>query len=179
MNHGGAANGGRGGAGAASGSGGACNGVDLAAPAQPVKFVLHSNTPVYVKEDCSLNYQLTSACTGAAPLLTEAFCVSECSATAPGCIACGQCFSGAREVTPILPQQIDWSGEVYELETAANGCSCATSHAAPPGAYTFSIQAYLTPEDAMTGANAYHHRVDFTLPAPNGTVSVDLGFIGI
>jgi len=37
----------------------------------------------------------------------------------------------------------------------------------------------LSSDDAMTGTSAFHHRVSFTLPAPNDTVFVDLGFIGI
>jgi hypothetical protein len=144
-----------------------------------VKFVLHTNTPVYVREDCTLNYQLTSVCTGSTPLSTDAFCVVACKDVSLGCIACGACLMGAREVTPTAPQQINWSGEVYEYGMAPTGCTCATGHAAPAGAYTFSIDAYLSAEDATRGVNAYHHRIDFTLPVPNGTVSVDLGFTGI
>jgi len=178
---GGAAQGGaaQGGHAGVSGFGGACSSNDSGATAQPVTFVLHTNTPVYVKETCTLAYQLTAACSGSKRLSTDAFCVADCSNTTQGCIACGACFSGARAVTPSAPQQIVWNGEVYEFGTTASGCSCATGHAAPPGAYTFSIDAYLTAEDAIAGTNGYTHRVDFTLPAPDGTVSVDLGFIGI
>ncbi|MET0793661.1 MAG: hypothetical protein ABW061_19230 [Polyangiaceae bacterium] len=175
----GADSGGQAGAGAASGSGGECNAIDLPAPAQPLKFVLQTNTPVFVKETCTLNYQLTSICSGSTPLSTEAFCVADCNDASMGCIACGACFSGVREVTPSAPQEIDWDGKLYDFGTAPNGCSCATSHGAPSGAYTFSIDAYLSADDAMTGANAFHHRVDFRLPAPNDTVIVDLGFMGI
>ncbi len=166
-------------AGAAGGSGGACNGIGSGAPAQPLKFVLQTNTSVYVKQTCTLNYQLTSTCTGSTPLTTQASCVSECSDRTVGCIACGACFSGALEVTPIAPQEISWSGNLYEFGTAPNGCACATGHAAPPGEYTVSIDAYLSADDAINETNAFHHRVDFTLPAPNDTVIVDLGFTGI
>jgi hypothetical protein len=175
----GTSNGGEAGAGATGGSAGNCIVLDSGGPVHPVHFVLQTNTPVFVKEGCSLEYQLTSACTGLRPLTTQVNCAPDCSNAAIGCLNCGECFSGARAVTPSAPQQIDWSGQVYEFGTAPNGCSCATGHVAAPGNYAFSIDAYLSSDDAMTGTSAFHHRVSFTLPAPNDTVFVDLGFIGI
>jgi len=174
---GGTSSGGQGSGGATGGSAGECT--VLNTPAYPVRFVLQTNTTVYVKESCTLEYELTSECTGLTPLTTQVVCAADCNHAELGCSTCGACFSGARAVTPSSPQPIDWSGEVYEYGTTPSGCSCATSHIAAPGKYTFSIDAYLSSDDAMTGANAFHHHVSFTLPAPNDTVIVDLGFIGI
>jgi hypothetical protein len=109
----------------------------------------------------------------------NAFCVADCSDTSIGCIACGACFSGAKEVAPGTPIDDTWDGRIYQYGMLASGCSCATGHYAAPGSYTLVISEFLSESDAMNNANPYVLKIPFQLPAPNGVVSVDLGFSGI
>ena len=173
--------GGSGTVGGAAGEGGVggCGPSTSASGPYPVRFVFSSNTPVYIKEDCQLNYALYSCNSGTNPLVREASCVADCSDTSIGCVACGACFSGSAFVGPSTTIEDTWGGKIYKYGTLPSGCSCTSGANAAPGVYTLRLSEYFTESDARANTNPYPREVQFELPAPNGTVLVDLGFTGI
>jgi hypothetical protein len=143
----------------------------------PVKFVFSSNTPVYLRFECSLNYNLY-AC-GSSALTRSGACTADCSDTSSGCIACGACAFGAKPVGPGASLEDSWDGRIYSYGTLPSGCPCTTGANAAPGMYTIGLSEFFSEADALANTNGYPRQVQFQLPAPNGVVQVDLGFIGI
>jgi len=168
-----------GGAAGEGGVGGDCGPSTSPSGPYPVRFVFSSNTPVYIKEECRLNYDLFSCNSGASPIVRDASCVADCNDTSIGCIACGACFSGAAFVGPGATVEDAWGGMIYKYGTLPSGCSCASGANAAPGVYTLLVSEYFTESDALMNTNPYLRKIQFELPAPNGTVLVDLGFTGI
>lgn len=144
----------------------------------PVKFVFSSNTPVYLRFECSLSYNLY-AC-GSSALPRSGACTADCSDTSSsGCIACGACAFGAKPVGPGASLEDSWDGRIYSSGTLPSGCPCTTGANAAPGMYTIGLSEFFSEADALANTNGYPRQVQFQLPAPNGVVEVDLGFIGI
>jgi len=170
----------QGGAGAAAGSsfgGDGCGPKTSPLGPYPVKFVFSSNTPMYLRFDCSLNYNLY-AC-GSSALTRSNACTADCSDTSSGCIACGACAYGAKPVGPGASLEDSWDGRIYSFGTLPSGCACTTGANAAPGMYTIGLSEFFSEADALANTNGYPRQVQFQLPAPNGVVQVDLGFIGI
>ncbi len=165
-----------------TGAGGSACG-DVAPPANPypVDFVFTSNTPVYVKNSCSLSYELYSCWSGTSAIAREAGCVADCNSASTGCVACadGACANAATLVGPNAPLKDHWTGMTYTYGTLPAGCSCASAAPATAGVYRLSISVYLSEQDALMGTNPYPVNIQFTLPAPSNVVNVDLGFEAI
>lgn len=164
---------------AGTGGGTSCGYMPMMAPV-PVKFTFTTNMPLYLRQDCSLGFNLYT-CDGdeTSSLNYEASCVADCSASGDGCVACGACPLGATEVTGDAPAQSYWGGELYTYGTLASGCPCATGQPAASGEYTISVMTYFSAADAMSGTNGIEHRQAFTYPPPGGAVNVFVGFLGI
>jgi len=143
----------------------------------PVKFVFSSNTPVYLRFECGLTYDLY-AC-GSSTLLRRPGCTPDCSDTSSGCWECGVCSSGVDPIGPGVSLEESWDGQIYSYGTTPSGCRCATGANAAPGMYTIGLSEFFSEADALANTNGYPRQVQFQLPAPNGVVQVDLGFIGI
>jgi hypothetical protein len=157
-----------------AGKGGGCGLSTSPSGPYPVDFVFSSNTPVYIRQDCALNYDLYDC--GLMPIVRSAPCVVDCNAMSNGCSTCGQCPYGALRVGPGAPLKDSWGGQIYEYGTLPSGCPCASAANATPGPYSIVVRAFLTEADALANTNPYVHTVQFELPAPNGLVAVDLGF---
>jgi hypothetical protein len=88
-------------------------------------------------------------------------------------------MSFTTEIAPGAPFDDEWDGRIYKYSTSPSGYSCATGYNAAPGLYTLVVSEFLSESDAATNTNPFVREVPFRLPAPNGVVSVDLGFYGI
>jgi hypothetical protein len=69
--------------------------------------------------------------------------------------------------------QDSWLGTTFTFGTNSDGCNCHNTFEAPAGKYRIEVPVYLNPEPYASGP-VHTAVVDFTLPAPNGTVTVDL-----
>jgi hypothetical protein len=94
-----------------------------------------------------------------------------------GCIACGACMLLAIGVTPNQPQYTEWSGFTYTFDQNPTGCSCHNQLVAPPGKYAIKVPVFLSQQDAESNNPVYDAWAYFELPAPNGTVEVNLAVV--
>ena len=169
--------GGSGAGGSFAGQGGSCGPATSPSGPYPVNFVFTTNTPVYIRNDCTLDYDLYSCNSGGTPLKRSAACVADCNSQASGCLACGPCPLGAELIQPGDMIKDSWGGKIYTYGSLPSGCACASGSNAAPGVYHIAVVSYFSAADAMAKTNGYSHTVQFMLPAPNGIVQVDLGFI--
>jgi hypothetical protein len=157
----------------AAGAAGTCGSTPLPANPYPVKFVFNAGYTVYVRQTCTLEYQLYGC--ASTPVARSASCVADCSDTSSnGCIACGACPILAKAIGPSAPLEDTWNGESYTYGTLPSGCACASGAPAPAGTYSLSISVFSSAADAMSNVNGFPLSVQFTLPAVNNVVTVDL-----
>lgn len=139
-----------------------------------IQFVVKTNQPSYIVQDCYTQYTVTSCVDGyQAAIGLHGDCTVDCSESM-GCIDCGACPYSAVAVGPNAPYYDKWSGEQFVFGTNQAGCTCHDSFDAPPGKYRINVPVYKSEQDALMGVNASVVGVDFTLPAPNGTVVVPI-----
>jgi hypothetical protein len=152
--------------------------VETSEPA-PHQVALHFQNPgadpVFLREDCSLNFSILSCADGYTdPLSRSGSCSIECGDPTGGCIACGACPLYEVAV-PAGGQHTDaWSGHHYTYDTGPDGCTCHNEHFAPAGRYRVRVPVFTTPEGALNGPPDYEATADFELPAPGGVVEISL-----
>jgi hypothetical protein len=140
-----------------------------------IRFVNPINEPRYIRQECQINWELFACADGySQPLPHSAFCMTDCTNSSGGCIACGACMLDGVEVTPDKPVETDWNGQTYTFGNTAEGCQCYTASAAPPAKYAIDVPVYMTQDDAMSSKVAYVVRHEFALPSPTGIVDVPL-----
>ncbi len=176
--------GGSGGTGAVGGSGGTggmppeCRGPVTEPGPYPstLRFVNPLRSSLWLREECELRWQLYSCADGYQQALSHsAMCTSACDDVVNGgCIVCGACMVGAREVTSAQPAEVAWQGSVYDFDTV-QGCYCHREQNPLPGKYRFTTQVYATEQEAREGSAAGRTvSVEVELPAPGGVVTIDL-----
>jgi hypothetical protein len=134
-----------------------------------------ASVPYYIVEDCSLQYTITSCADGyVQPIVRTGDCTVDCGEKETGCIACGACPFGAKEVTSAFPIDGNWAGYQYTFEQTKQGCDCHVQHVAPAGKYRVNLSVFASEQDAQDGVVSHEVSVDFTLPAPGGMVDVPL-----
>jgi len=176
----GAVGGGSGGSGAVAGSGGMPNECTVPASgpgpyATKIRFVNKSSTPIWLREDCMVRYELYSCADGYQVELPHAAdCMMSCSDDFGGCIACGACMVQAHEVTPTTPVETEWSGNTYKFSTNGTGCQCYDQFAAPAGKYAIRLPVWFSEEQATSFGPSAEAMGYFELPAPNGVVEVNV-----
>jgi hypothetical protein len=139
----------------------------------PVKFVFNAAYTVYVRQTCSLEYQLSDC--SLKPILRSNACEADCNDTSSsGCVACAACPYSAKAVGPNAPLDDAWSGESYTPGVLPSDCACVSGAPAPAGTYWLSISVYSSAADAMSNVNGFPLSVPFTLPAANNVVTVNL-----
>ncbi len=138
-------------------------------------FVSKNVQPVYLLEECRLQYHVKSCADDyQSALAITADCTVDCSdPPVGGCMACGACMSQMVPVSEATSAQASWLGNTYTFGTNSDGCSCHNTFEAPAGKYRIEVPVYLSLEP-YTAEPVHTAVVDFTLPAPNGTVTVDL-----
>lgn len=135
-----------------------------------------SGSTLYLYQDCSIELAITSCADGYVDAIsTSGACTAVCGTG--DCIECGACPENAVPVTQGGAVQWGWDGNIYTFGQQ-NGCTCFTSAAAPGGDYRITISVYTSEADALSHANGTPVSVDFSLPAPNGVVEVDLAAAG-
>jgi hypothetical protein len=166
--------GGYGGDAGSAGVAGTCGSAPAPPNPYPVKFVFNAGYTVYVRQTCSLEYQLYGC--ESSPVVRSAACVADCNDTSSnGCLACaGACPFSAVAVGPNASIEDTWNGESYTYGTLPSGCACASGAPAPAGTYTLSISVFSSAADAMSNTNAFPLSIQFTLPAVNNVVMVNL-----
>ncbi|MCB9590886.1 MAG: hypothetical protein H6718_36110 [Polyangiaceae bacterium] len=169
-----------GGSGASGGAGGMPNECRVETMRQgpyPVTFVFTNSDPgypVYIQQDCSLNYSLSSCSDGYVNALSRSGdCTASCD-NYQGCIACGACPWSRLEVTSNDSLEDTWAGNVYTFSNAPDGCTCHDVHSAPAGKYRISVPLYATPDPNTDDGPVYIVTQDFELPATNDVVFVDV-----
>lgn len=193
---GGTSSGGTGGSGATGGSGGGTGGAtggtgaggtggvpqtcespsSSPGPYQTIfRFTTNSPTPVYIQDNCQLEWSLFECADGYANALSRSgACTIDCAEPSAGCIACGACQSLAQPVSANAPLEDEWSGNYFTFGTTPDGCSCHEQHAAPNAKYRATVNVYASEDDALSGTNPHAVSVDFALPAPYGYVEIPL-----
>ena len=131
--------------------------------------------PAFLREDCVLNYTISSCEFGFASVTTRALCSQACDSTGSGCIDCGACPQAGIPVDVGAKTTDTWSGKRYTFGTTSEGCSCHEEHVARAGKYQIRVPVYASDMDAQAGTPSYDVTVNFDLPAPNGVVVVPIG----
>ncbi len=179
------ATGGSGASGGSSGSGGMppeCS-VPSNGPgpyAVTIRFINPTAEPLFVRQDCALNWSLYSCADGYTSEIDHvADCMGSCSDPSGGCIACGACMMMGHEVTNSQPYEVDWSGNTFTFGQNSNGCQCYDAHAAPAGKYSILIPVFYSDQDAQNDQKAFDAYGWLDLPAPGGIVEVVLSPPGL
>jgi len=142
-----------------------------------IRFVNPIGQPLWVREDCQLNWDLYSCADGYAQELPHsADCSVDCSDSGMGCIACGACMMQGLEVTNTQPLEREWSGYTYTF-AQKNGCSCHNQITTLPGKYAIRVPVFASKDDAESFNAGYDAWVYFDLPAKNGVVEVNLAAV--
>ncbi len=176
---GGSATGGMGG-GSTGGSGGSMPDDCAIDPGYPgpyaVKFQFESYAPqpVFLLEQCRITHVIKSCADDyEASVDTNADCSSDCADPDGPCVQCEQCLRIMVPVDGDTAVSLSWPGHTYTFGTNANGCRCYNQFLAPPGKYRIEVPVYDT-EDPETTSPIHTAILDFTLPAPDGIVRVDV-----
>ena len=177
----GGATGGGGGIGGASGGTGGMPNECSVTTTEPgpyptkIRFVNPGGNPLWIREDCQLNWDLYSCADGYTTEVPHvADCMTACSETGTGgCIACGACMLQAHQVTTASPVETEWSGHTFTFGQK-NGCQCYDQSNALPGKYAIKIQVFASKDDAESFKAGYEAWAYFDLPAKNGVVEVSL-----
>jgi hypothetical protein len=134
-----------------------------------------NGAPVYLRRECDLQFDVTACADGySAPVGRSGSCSVDCADPSGGCIACGACMVDGVGVLGDAPSQASWDGSTYTFGQNAEGCPCHTAHAAPAQKYRLRVPVFATQDAAVTNQVGWTVTTDFTLPAPNGVVVVDL-----
>jgi hypothetical protein len=178
------------GAGAADGTGqagtalgGACGDGDPQARAGSVTFGLYSNEPVWIRQGCTIEYELSYLC-GAESVSVPADpgnsgCFDLTCNDTGTCYACTACPSTALSIASgVVVTTSGWDGIITKPGLTAAGCRCVEKRLGPAGHYRLTISSFLSEEDALADRNGYPHTAAFDLPV-SGIVPVNLGFMGI
>lgn len=174
---------GGGGAVAGGGSGGMPNecAVDTTEPGPyptTIRFVNPTGVPVWIREDCQLNWDLYSCADGYQSELPHAAdCTAPCSDSGMGCIACGACMMQGLEVTNAAPVETKFSGYTYTF-AQKNGCQCYNKAVAMPGKYAIRVPVFASKDDAESFTAGMDVWAYFELPAKTGVVDVVLTPVG-
>lgn len=130
----------------------------------------------YLREDCALQYSITSCEDGySEPVATRTFCSQPCGDPSGGCIVCGPCPLGPVPVAEGAQSTDAWPGMRYTSGTTSEGCACHEEHVARAGRYRIVVPVYTSEMAVMEGTPSYEVTVNFELPAPNGVVVVPIG----
>ena len=154
---------------------GACSsGGPLAPPPSVVTFELRNDgsSPVYLRQDCLLNYTITSLADPARTIVRQGPCACDCALAT--CPVCGACFQGPREVAAGAFLEDAWLTVNVTHEPRATG-SCERKHTLPAGPYRIDVPVYPTLGDAENGSGARTAAQSFELPGPDGNIVVALG----
>jgi hypothetical protein len=138
-------------------------------------FVSKNLQPVYLLDQCRILMQVKSCADDyQLALATTADCTVDCSdPPVGGCIACDACMSFMVPVSISTSAEAFWHGKTYTFDTNSDGCTCHNTFEAPAGKYRLEVPVYLTSEPYESDP-IHIAVVDFTLPAPNDKVTVDL-----
>ena len=130
-------------------------------------------TTVYMREECTLRYRVTSCGDGYQEgLVLTGQCTVDC-AEKNQCIQCGACLEQAVAIAPGGTQEHAWAGKTYTFSENNVGCMCHVEHTAPAGKYRITVPVWATEQEAEEGGSpAGEVSVDFDLPAPGGVVEV-------
>ena len=179
-------NGGSGGSGGAGGDGGATVTTSSTLPSEcavetseqgpyavTFRFTTTGDVPVYLREDCVVNYTVTSCGDGYQEgLALTGQCTVDCSEDNQ-CIDCGACLLQALTVSAGAAVEHPWAGKTYTFEENNVGCTCHEEHVAPAGKYRITVPVFASEADAVdNNSPAGQVSVDFVLPAPGGVVEV-------
>lgn len=138
------------------------------------RFLNHSDGPVYLLEECRLQFDVTACADGyAEPLTIAAFCSTPCSDSTDGCIVCGACAYQGVAVVPGTVTGAEWSGHTFTFSETSAGCSCHETHTAPSARYRIRVPVWETAEAAASEPPARTVSVDFAIT--DGVVDVPLG----
>ncbi|MEP7052639.1 MAG: hypothetical protein ABJB12_19885 [Pseudomonadota bacterium] len=153
-------------------------------PALPVVFSFESNSNLWIRRTCSLEYSIGNVCLPKRePIQTETFCSQECGVQNDGCVSCGACSESAVQVgaNPSDAASVlgAWDGYAYTLGTSSLGCTCHYREPVRSGSYDVTVVGYLSYEDARAQKNAFPFTTPFHYPPPDGTVHVRMDFIGL
>ncbi len=138
------------------------------------RFINNGAYPVFVKEDCSLNFSVASCADDySGALAITGNCTIECGEG--DCIACGACQSLVHKLETGESKSGQWYGSTYTFDETKAGCPCHYQRTAPNGKYRVSIPVY-SDEDAawMGGDTAFVAEAEFDLPAAGGVVEIDI-----
>lgn len=139
-----------------------------------IRFVNPIGPSLWIREDCQLNWDLYSCADGyQTEVPHNADCMTDCSETGMGCIACGACMMQAVEVTNAQPVETEWSGYTYQYGEK-NGCQCYTKQSPLPGKYAIRVPVFGSKDDAESYNAGYDAWGYFELPAKNGVVEITL-----
>ena len=149
---------------------------NLPAPhAVQIDFTNTTPNAYFLREDCYLNFSIQSCADGYTEALSlSGACTTDCSESNAGCIDCGACPELGVAVAPGDTIEGAWSGLTFTFEQTSNGCSCHEEHHAPAGKYRVKVPVFASEEDALMNKVAFEVVQDFELPAPEGTLLVQL-----
>jgi hypothetical protein len=179
--------GGTGGSGATGGSAGSggtggvspeCSASNASKPPFNVAFSFQNTSAavVWLRESCTLDYAITACEDGyQTPLVLTGTCTVDCADPSGGCIACGPCFEGGRQVAPGAAVMADWNGNTYTFDTLPTGCSCHHTAVAPAAKYRISVPIFESEAAAQANTPSRTVDVDFELGAPVLDVVVPIG----
>lgn len=170
------------GGGGVAGSGGsvpdACA-VDADTPGPyEVSFVFenHGSADAYLFQGCRLRFDVKSCADDyQEPVAIWADCTVDCEDDG-GCIACGACQELMVPIGLGDSHEDMWTGYHYTFGTSSQGCSCHNEFVAPAGKYRIEVPVY-DGEDPYTAQVARVATADFTLPAPDGVVRIDVSLV--
>lgn len=139
------------------------------------QFTGTGTTTVYMREECTFEYKVTSCGDGYQEgLALTGQCTIDC-AEKNQCLECGACLEQPVAVNPESTLLHAWAGHTYTFDENNVGCRCHVKHVAPAGKYRITVPVWATEEEAAAnGPPAAEVSVDFDLPAPGGVVEVPL-----
>lgn len=138
------------------------------------QFESYAPQPVYLLEQCRITHVIKSCADDyQASVDTNADCSSDCADPNGGCIQCEQCLRVMVPVGGDTAASLSWPGHTYTFGTNTEGCRCYNEFVASPGKYRIEVPVYDS-EDPETTSPIHTAILDFTLPAPDGIVRVDV-----
>ncbi len=136
-------------------------------------FINNGPTPLFLAQDCYVQYTVTSCADGYSQALSlRGDCTVDCDAEPDACIACGACPFGGLLVGQGDGIEDLWQGHTYLFGENAVGCYCHKEFNAAAGLYRISVPVFASEEDVQLGNPAWVVEQAFELPAPSGVVTI-------
>jgi hypothetical protein len=161
---------------AAAALAGACDaGGTPAPPPSVVMFELRNDgaTPVYLRENCLLDYTITSLAEPVRVIARQGACACDCAVAT--CPVCGPCYEGPREVAVGAALTSVWAAVSVTYEPRTQSGSCERKHTLPAGPYRIDVPVYATLLEADEQSAPRTASQSFSLPASEERVTVSLG----